>query len=66
MDLRFAEPVMVCNNLLMHIIIGSIKGEVFVIGHTTSKARAERWVEQHPHGLNDEYDWVERQSSHSL
>jgi hypothetical protein len=50
----------------MHIIIGSIKGEVFVIGHTTSKARAERWVEQHPHGLNDEYDWVERQSSQSL
>ncbi|AUX82927.1 hypothetical protein PBI_POCKET_28 [Microbacterium phage Pocket] len=54
------------NNLLMHIIIGYFKGEAFVVGHTGSKARAERWIEQHPHGINDEFDYVERQSSHSL
>ncbi|AUX83242.2 hypothetical protein PBI_RACCOON_29 [Microbacterium phage Raccoon] len=58
--------MMMCNNLLMHIIIGYFKGEAFVVGHTSSRARAERWIEQHPHGINDEFDYVERQSSHSL
>ena len=50
----------------MHIIIGYFKGEAFVVGYTTSKARAERWVEDHPHGINDEFDSVERQVAHSL
>lgn len=50
----------------MYILIGYFKGEAFVIGHTGSKARAERWVEDHPHGEKDEFDYVERQSSHSI
>lgn len=50
----------------MNIIIGYFKGEAYVIGYTGSKARAERWVADHPHGLNDEYDYVECQISHSL
>lgn len=50
----------------MNIIIGYFKGEAFVIGHTGSRDRAERWVAQHPHGLNDEYDYVEFQSSRSI
>ena len=50
----------------MNILIGYFKGEAFVIGHTSSKARAERWIEDHPHGLNDEFDYVERQISNSL
>jgi len=50
----------------MHIIIGYSKGEAFVIGHTTSRSKAEKWVEAHPHGANDEYDYVERQSSHNI
>lgn len=48
----------------MHIIIGyTPKGEVYVIGHTTSRAKAEKWVADHPNGMNDEYDLVERQTS---
>lgn len=45
------------------IIIGSIKGEVFVIGHTSSRRRADRFVDDYPHGVNDEYDWIEAQHS---
>lgn len=47
----------------MFVIIGSSKGEVFVIGHTASRRKADKWVETYPHGINDEYDWVERQHS---
>ncbi|QDF15993.1 hypothetical protein H3N89_gp28 [Microbacterium phage MonChoix] len=55
----------------MHIIIGYSKGEAFVVGHigtqyAGSRRRAEEWVEQHPHGINDEFDYVEIQVSHSL
>ncbi|QBZ73017.1 hypothetical protein SEA_MRWORLDWIDE_29 [Microbacterium phage MrWorldwide] len=54
------------NNLPMHILIGYFKGEAFIIGHTGSKARAERFIADYPHGKNDEFDYVERQTSHSL
>ncbi|AVR56294.1 hypothetical protein PBI_ETNA_29 [Microbacterium phage Etna] len=54
------------NNLVMFIIIGYSKGEAFVVGHTGSRKRAERWVEDFPHGTQDEYDYVEMQVSHSL
>lgn len=50
----------------MYIILGSIKGEVFVIGHTTSRAKADRFVSDSPHGKNDEYSWVEAQHSRSI
>ncbi|AUX83366.1 hypothetical protein FDJ34_gp28 [Microbacterium phage Eleri] len=50
----------------MFIIIGSFKGEVFVVGHTSSRKRAERWVEQYPHGEQGEYNWVEFQYSRSI
>ena len=50
----------------MNIIIGYCKGEAFVIGHTTSRAKAERWIEAHPNGEQDEYDYVERQTSHNI
>ncbi|UVG33814.1 hypothetical protein SEA_HERCULESXL_29 [Microbacterium phage HerculesXL] len=50
----------------MHIIIGYSKGEAFVVGHTTSRAKAERWVEQYPNGEQDEFDYVERQTSHNI
>ncbi|QFP95357.1 hypothetical protein SEA_YUUY_28 [Microbacterium phage YuuY] len=50
----------------MFIIIGSVKGEIFVIGHTTSRKRAERFVEDYPNGKEGEYNWVEMQYSRSL
>ena len=50
----------------MNIIIGYCKGEAFVEGHTASRAKAEQWVEAHPHGKNDEYDYVEVQHSHNI
>jgi hypothetical protein len=50
----------------MWVIIGSIKGEVFVIGHTSSRRRADRFVDDFPHGVNDEYEWVETQHSSPL
>lgn len=50
----------------MHIIIGyTPKGEVFVIGHTTSRARAERFVNDYD-TVNGEYSAVEMQYSRSL
>ncbi|QFG04699.1 hypothetical protein SEA_CHICKENKING_29 [Microbacterium phage ChickenKing] len=50
----------------MHIIIGYSKGEAFVVAHTGSKNRAQRWIEDYPNGENDEFDYVEVQVSHSL
>lgn len=50
----------------MHIIIGYSKGEAFVVGHTSSRTKAERWIELHPHGEQGEYDYVESQWSHTL
>lgn len=50
----------------MYILIGfTPKGEVFVIGHTTSRARAERFVEDYD-VVNGEYSSVEMQYSRSL
>jgi hypothetical protein len=50
----------------MHIIVGYCKGEAFVEGHTTSRAKADKWIETYPNGKNNEYDYVERQTSHNL
>lgn len=50
----------------MHIIIGYCKGEAFVIGHTTSRTKADKWIEANPHGTQDEYDYVERHISHNI
>lgn len=51
----------------MFIIIGyTHKGEVFVIGHTASRKRAERFVNDFPRGGTDEYREVEMQYGRSL
>lgn len=50
----------------MHIIIGYCKGEAFIVGHTTSRAKADKWIEQYPNGTQDEFDYVERQTSRNL
>lgn len=50
----------------MYIIIGTTpKGEVFVVGYTTSRKRAERFVEDYD-VVNGEYSTVEMQYSRSL
>lgn len=50
----------------MHIIIGyTVKGEVFVIGHTASRAKAERFIENYD-DINGEYYRVEIQTSHNI
>lgn len=50
----------------MNVLVGYFKGEAFIIGHTSSRAKAEKWIQSHPHGLNDEYDYIERHTSHTL
>ena len=50
----------------MWIIIGSFKGEIFVVGHTTSIKRAQRFIIDFPHGTQNEYDWVEYRNSVSI
>lgn len=50
----------------MTVVVGYFKGEAFVIGHTTSRAKAIRWRDAHPHGVADEYDYVEVQTSYTL
>lgn len=50
----------------MFIIIGTTpKGEVFVIGHTSSRKRAERFVNDYD-VVNGEYSIVEFQYSRSI
>lgn len=50
----------------MYIIIGTTpKGEVFVIGHTTSRKKAENFVKDYDVD-NGEYASVELQYSRSL
>lgn len=51
----------------MYIIIGyTHKGEIFVIGYTTSRKRAERYVNDFPDSGTDEYRSVEMQYGRSL
>ena len=51
----------------MFIIIGyTYKGEIFVIGHTSSRKRAERFVNDFPADGTEEYREVEMQYSRSL
>lgn len=50
----------------MFIIVGYSKGEAFVVGHTASRAKAAKWVQEHPNGERDEYDYVESQHSHNI
>lgn len=50
----------------MVVVLGSCKGETFVVGVTSSRRKAEKWVVDHPHGLSDEYDYVEIQVGHNL
>lgn len=50
----------------MFVIFGfTPKGEMFVIGHTSSRKRAERFVETYD-VVNGEYSSVEMQYSRSL
>ncbi|QKN87730.1 hypothetical protein IXEL_29 [Microbacterium phage Ixel] len=50
----------------MHIILGyTVKGEVYVIGYTGSRKRAERFVEDYD-DVNGEYYRVEIQTSHNI
>ena len=50
----------------MYILIGTTpKGEIFVIGHTTSRKRAERFVRDY-NVENGEYSCVEMQYSRSI